>query len=75
MFLWDVPSWQEIEDRITHEMGYQPAGAGFRTQLNEYVASVSLNIRRVNSVRTAFIHAEWQAAELLKQRFSDLDIS
>lgn len=75
MFLWVVPSWQEIEDRITHEMGYQPAGAGIRTQLNEYVASASLNIRRVHCVRTAFIHAEWQAAELLRQRFSDLDIS
>lgn len=75
MFLWDVPSWHQIEDRISHEVGYQPAGAGIRTQLNEYVASVSLNIRRVNCVRTAFTHAEWQAAELLRQRFSDLDIS
>ncbi|MEG2042612.1 MAG: hypothetical protein RR068_16080, partial [Hafnia sp.] len=36
---------------------------------------MSLNIRRVNSVRTAFIHAEWKAAELLRKRFSELDIS
>ncbi|WP_442112220.1 DUF6861 domain-containing protein [Pseudomonas sp. NUPR-001] len=74
MFLGRVPSWQQIEDRITSQMGYQ-GGASFRTHFNEYVASVSLNIRRVNSVRTAFIHAEWKAAELLRKRFSELDIS
>lgn len=74
MFLGKVPSWQEIENRIIHEMGYQ-SGAGFRTHLNEYVASASLNIRRINNIRTAFIHAEWRAGELLRQRFSDLDIN
>jgi len=74
MFLGQVPSWQQIEDRIANQMGYQ-GGASFRTHLNEYVASVSLNIRRVNNVRTAFIHAEWKAADLLRQRFSELDIS
>lgn len=74
MFLGQVPSWQQIEDRIAHQMGYQ-GGASFRTSLNEYVTSVSLNIRRIDSVRTAFIHAEWKAAELLRQRFSELDIS
>ena len=74
MFLGKVPSWQEIEDRITHEMGYQ-SGANFRTHLNEYVASASLNIRRIHNLRTAFIHAEWRAGDLLRQRFSDLDIN
>ncbi|MFJ2982589.1 MULTISPECIES: DUF6861 domain-containing protein [unclassified Pseudomonas] len=74
MFFGQVPSWQQIEDRIANQMGYQ-GGASFRTHLNEYVASVSLNIRRVNSVRTAFIHAEWKARDLLRQRFSELDIS
>ena len=35
MFLWHiVPTWHEIENRITHQMGYQ-GGATYRTQLNE----------------------------------------
>jgi len=75
MFLWHmVPTWQEIENRITHEMGYQ-GGASYRTQFNERAPSLSLNIRRINSVRSAFNRGEWEADRLLRQRFSDLDIS
>ncbi|MEX5683921.1 MULTISPECIES: DUF6861 domain-containing protein [Pseudomonas] len=69
-----VPTWREIENRITHQMGYQ-GGATYRTQFNERAPSLSLNIRRINSVRSAFIQAEWEAGRLLRQRFSDLDIS
>jgi hypothetical protein len=75
MFLWNiVPTWHEIEERISHQMGYQ-GGASYRTHFNQQVPSLALNIRRINSVRTAFIHAEWEAGHLLRQRFSDLDIS
>jgi hypothetical protein len=73
-FLPIVPSWQQIEDRIRHAMGYQ-SGAHFRTHWGEPGPSLSLNIRRVASVRSAFYQAEWQAADLLRQRFADLDIS
>lgn len=69
-----VPTWHEIENRITHQMGYQ-GGATYRTQFNELAPSLSLNIRRISSVRSAFIQAEWEAGRLLRQRFSDLDIS
>ncbi|WP_338921192.1 polymorphic toxin type 15 domain-containing protein [Pseudomonas silesiensis] len=69
-----VPTWHEIENRITHQMGYQ-GGATYRTHFNERAPSLSLNIRRINSVRSAFIQAEWEAGRLLRQRFSDLDIS
>ncbi|VVO28166.1 DUF6861 domain-containing protein [Pseudomonas fluorescens] len=69
-----VPTWREIENRITHQMGYQ-GGATYRRQFNERAPSLSLNIRRINSVRSAFIQAEWEAGRLLRQRFSDLDIS
>ncbi|MFJ4396919.1 DUF6861 domain-containing protein [Pseudomonas sp. NPDC089396] len=69
-----VPSWLEIESRVTDRMGYQ-GGAHFRTYSNEPVASLALNLRRVDSVRKAFIHAEWQAAHLLRQRFAELDIN
>jgi hypothetical protein len=55
-------------------MGYQ-GGACYRTHFNERAPSLSLNIRRINSVRSAFIQAEWEAGRLLRQRFSDLDIS
>lgn len=42
MFLWrNVPSWHEIESRISHEMGYQ-GGTLFLTPLNERVPSLSL---------------------------------
>ncbi|MDZ3993040.1 DUF6861 domain-containing protein [Pseudomonas sp. Teo4] len=75
MFIWNiVPSWHEIESRITDEMGYQ-GGAHFRTYLNEQVPSLALNLRRVDSVRQAFDQAEWQAAHMLRQRFADLDIA
>ena len=75
MFLWHmVPTWHEIENRITREMGYQ-GGACYRTHLNERAPSVALNIRRINSVRSAFNLAEWEAGHLLRQRFADLDIS
>lgn len=75
MFLWHiVPSWQQIEDRIRQEMGYQ-SGARSRNHLGEPVPSLSLNIRRVASVRSAFHQAQWQASDLLRRRFTDLDIS
>ncbi|SDJ01340.1 DUF6861 domain-containing protein [Pseudomonas abietaniphila] len=75
MFLWHiVPSWQQIEDRIRDEMGYQD-GARHQNHRGEPAPSLSLNIRRVASVRSAFHQAEWQASDLLRQRFSDLDIS
>jgi len=74
MLLWHiVPTWHDIESRITDEMGYQ-GGAHFRTYLNEEVPSLALNLRRVDSVRRAFYKAEWVAGELLRQRFADLDI-
>jgi hypothetical protein len=69
-----VPSWFEIESRVTDQMGYQ-GGAHFRNHLNEPVASLALNLRRLESVRKAFYHAEWQAAHLLRQRFAELDIN
>jgi len=75
MFVWHmVPTWQEIESRITHEMGYQ-GGTSYHTQFNERAPSLSLNIRRINSVRSAFNRAEWEAGCLLRQRFTDLDIA
>ncbi len=69
-----VPSWHEIESRVIAVVGY-PSGGQFRTGLNEEVASLGLNLRRIEAVRTAFYHAEWQAAHLLRQRFADLDIN
>ena len=69
-----VPTWHEIESRIAEQMGYQ-GGATYRTQFNERAPSLSLNIRRINSVRSAFIQAEWETGRLLRQRFSDLDIA
>ncbi|MFJ4442662.1 DUF6861 domain-containing protein [Pseudomonas sp. NPDC089422] len=74
MLLWHiVPTWHDIETRITDEMGYQ-GGAHFRTYLNEAVPSLALNLRRVDSVRRAFYKAESVAGQLLRQRFADLDI-
>ncbi|WP_085675893.1 MULTISPECIES: DUF6861 domain-containing protein [unclassified Pseudomonas] len=74
MLLWHiVPTWHDIESRITDEMGYQ-GGAHFRTYLNQEVPSLALQLRRVDSVRRAFYKAEWVAGELLRQRFADLDI-
>ena len=69
-----VPSWHEIESRVIAMVGYQ-SGGQFRTSLNEEVASLGLNLRRIEAVRTAFYHAEWQAAHTLRQRFADLDIN
>ncbi|WP_236236787.1 DUF6861 domain-containing protein [Pseudomonas faucium] len=69
-----VPSWLEIESRITDEMGYQ-GGAQFRTYLNEPVASLALNLRRVRAVQSALNQAEWQAAGMLRQRFAELEIA
>ncbi|QLJ12877.1 hypothetical protein H0H12_20835 [Pseudomonas putida] len=69
-----VPSWHEIESRVIAMVGYQ-SGGQFRTSLNEEVASLGLNLRRIEAVRTAFYHAEWQAAQMLRQRFADLDIN
>ena len=69
-----VPSWHEIESRVIAMVGY-PSGGQFRTGLNEEVASLGLNLRRIEAVRTAFYHAEWQAAHMLRQRFADLDIN
>nr|WP_314526264.1 polymorphic toxin type 15 domain-containing protein [uncultured Pseudomonas sp.] len=73
MVLWNiVPSWFEIEDRLTHDMGYQ--GGHARIQFNEYRASLGLTIRRVHNVRIAFARAEWIATGSLRQRFANLDI-
>ena len=69
-----VPSWFEIESRVTDHMGYQ-GGAHFRTYLNEPVASLALNLRRVSAVQSAFNQAEWQAGSMLRQRFADLEIA
>ncbi|MFG0497272.1 DUF6861 domain-containing protein [Pseudomonas sp. YQ_13] len=69
-----VPSWHEIESRVIAMVGY-PSGGQFRTSLNEEVASLGLNLRRIEAVRTAFYHAEWQAAQRLRQRFADLGIN
>lgn len=69
-----VPSWHEIEARITDEMGYQ-GGAHFRTHLNEQVASLALNLRRVRVIQSAFNQAEWQAAHMLRRRFAELEIA
>ena len=55
-------------------MGYQ-RGARFRNHWGEPAPSLSLNIRRVESVRSAFYQAQWQAADLLRRRFADLEIS
>ncbi|WP_338583901.1 DUF6861 domain-containing protein [Pseudomonas sp. MAG733B] len=75
MFVWQiVPTWHEIENRITHDMGYQ-GGASYRTHFNEPAPSRALNIRRISSVRSAFTQAEWEASRLLRQRFADLDIA
>lgn len=75
MFFWHiVPSWHQIEDQIRQEMGYQ-GGVRFRNHWGEPAPSLSLNIRRVESVRSAFYQAEWQAADLLRRRFADLEIS
>ncbi|WP_339536392.1 DUF6861 domain-containing protein, partial [Pseudomonas hunanensis] len=60
--------------RVIAMVGYQ-SGGQFRTSLNEEVASLGLNLRRIEAVRTAFYHAEWQAAQRLRQRFADLDIN
>ncbi|MQG96196.1 DUF6861 domain-containing protein [Pseudomonas sp. MN1F] len=74
MLFWQiVPTWRDIETRITDEMGYQ-GGAHFRTYLNEAVPSLALNLRRVDNVRRAFYKAESVAGQLLRQRFADLDI-
>ncbi|POA72519.1 glycine zipper family protein, partial [Pseudomonas sp. FW305-E2] len=48
-----VPSWHEIESRVIAMVGY-PSGGQFRTSLNEEVASLGLNLRRIEAVRTAF---------------------
>ena len=69
-----VPTWHEIESRITDEMGYQ-GGANYRTHLNAPVASLALNLNRVRAVQSAFNQAEWQAAGLLRQHFAELDIA
>lgn len=69
-----VPSWHEIESRVIAMVGYQ-SGGQFRTSLNEEVASLGLNLRRIEAVHTAFYHAEWQATHMLRQRFADLDIN
>ncbi|MCI0912451.1 DUF6861 domain-containing protein [Pseudomonas putida] len=69
-----VPSWHEIESRVIDKVGYQ-GGAHFRTHPNQPVASLSLNLRRLRAVQSAFNQAEWQAAHMLRQRFADLNIA
>jgi hypothetical protein len=75
MRLWTVlPSWFEIEDRLRLEI--QSRGFGeFRTYLNEPACSIELALRRVDNIRTAFYSAEFEAGQLLRQRFADIDIS
>lgn len=75
MRLWTVlPSWLEIEDRLRLEI--QSRGFGeFRTYLNEPACSIELALRRVDNIRTAFYSAEFEAGQLLRQRFADIDIS
>lgn len=61
MALWNiVPTWFEIEDRMTHDMGHQ--GGHGRIHINDYASSISLNIRRIHNIRTAFTRAEWEVA-------------
>lgn len=55
-------------------MGYQ-GGARFVDQYNQPVASLALNIRRIRAVQSAFNQAEWQAAQLLRRRFTELEIA
>jgi hypothetical protein len=75
MRLWNIlPSWFEIEDRLRLEV--QSSGLGdFRSYLNEQAPSVELVLRRVDTIRTAFYRAEFEASALLRQRFADIDIS
>lgn len=63
----EVPSWHEIENRISHAMGFRTMGYGGESEL-------SLTIRKVRSVKTAVERAKWESARILLQRFSDLDI-
>lgn len=69
-----VPSWYNIEDSITHELGYQGQG-NFRTHLNEQVSKIALVLRRLENTKTAFHRAEWEAGRQLRQRFEDIEIS
>ncbi|WP_122446488.1 DUF6861 domain-containing protein [Pseudomonas viridiflava] len=75
MPIWNiVPTWFEIENRITHSMGYQGGGT-YRTHNNKPVPTLALNLRRISHLRSAFSRAEWTAAGRLRRRFSDIDIS
>ncbi|MEQ4254840.1 DUF6861 domain-containing protein [Pseudomonas syringae] len=74
LFFHMLPSWSELRQRLNHDMGYQPGGH-FRNHRNEPAPSRSLNIRRFDCVRRAFVLAEWEAGRILVQRFSDLDIA
>ncbi|RAU43067.1 DUF6861 domain-containing protein, partial [Pseudomonas sp. RIT409] len=68
-----LPSWFEIEERLLFEI--RSAGQGkFRGYFNEHLPSVSTVLRRLDHIRTAFYRAEFEAADLLRQRFADLDI-
>jgi hypothetical protein len=69
-----LPSWFEIEDRLITEVESRGFG-NFRSSLNETVMSVGLVLRRVENIRTAFYRADHEAAELLRQRFADIDIA
>lgn len=69
-----LPSWFEIEDRLITEVESRGLG-NFRSSLNETVMSVGLVLRRVENIRTAFYRADHEAAELLRQRFADIDIA
>ncbi|GAB0063245.1 polymorphic toxin type 15 domain-containing protein [Pseudomonas syringae] len=70
-----VPSWLDIERRISRSMGYQP-GASFQRRLNnEPVSTLQLNLRRVGNIRSAFNRAELEAARRLGWRFLDIDIA
>ncbi|MHA6558477.1 DUF6861 domain-containing protein [Pseudomonas alliivorans] len=75
MPIWNiVPTWFEIENRITHSVGYQGGGT-YRIHNNKPVPTLALHLRRINHLRSAFTRAEWTAANRLRRRFSDIDIS
>lgn len=75
MPIWNiVPTWFEIENRIIHSMGYQGGGT-YHSHNNKPVPTLALHLRRINHLRNAFTHAGWTAADRLRRRFSDIDIS
>ena len=73
-FAHQVPSWLEIQSRVTFRHAYHCHG-NYGPALSQGASSVVVLQRRVDSIRSAFFFAESEAAVLLRRRFSDLDIS